>query len=213
MLLFEKFDQHQPLNRQAERYGREGVPLSSSTLADQVGAGCAVLEPLLKRIEEHVFAAERLHGDDTPVPVLAKGKTHTGRCWVYVRDDRPFHGRAPPAAMFYYSRDRGGAHVEAHLARWSGLLHADAYSGYNKLYAADRTLGPFLEAGCRAHARRPFFALADIEASARSRAEGKAPAPISPSALEVVKRIDALFEIERGINERVPTSAAPSARS
>ena len=90
-------------------YAREGVPLSLSTLADQVGAGCAVLEPILKRIEAHVFAAERLHGDDTTVPVLAKGKTDTGRCWVYVRDDRPFGGTAPPAAMFYYSRDRGGA--------------------------------------------------------------------------------------------------------
>ena len=200
MLLFEKFGQHQPLNRQSERYGREGVPLSLSTLADQVGAGCAVLEPLLKRIEAHVLAAERLHGDDTTVPVLAKGKTHTGRCWVYVRDDRPFGGRASPAAMFYYSRDRGGAHVEEHLARWSGLLQADAYSGYNRLYAADRTPGVILEAACWAHARRPFFALADIEASARRKAEGKVPAPISPLAVEVVRRIDALFEIERGIN-------------
>jgi hypothetical protein len=102
--------------------------------------------------------------------------------------------------MFYYSRDRGGAHVEAHLARWSGLLQADAYSGYNKLYAADRTPGPILEAGCWAHARRPFFALGDIEANARRKAEGKAPAPISPLALEIVRRIDALFEVERGIN-------------
>lgn len=200
MLLFEKFGQHQPLNRQAERYAREGVPLALSTLADQVGAACTVLKPLLERIEAHVFAAERLHGDDTTVPVLAKGKTHTGRCWVYVRDDRPFDGGAPPAAMFYYSRDRGGTHVEEHLARWSGLLQADAYSGYNRLYAADRTPGPVLEAGCWAHARRPFFALADVEASARRKAEGKAPAPISPLALEAVQRIDALFEIERGIN-------------
>src|ERR1022692_4419792 len=87
MGLFEKFGQHQPLNRQAERYAREGVPLSLSTLADQVGAGCAVLMPILKRFEAHVFAADRLHGDDTTVPVLAKGKTDTGRCWVYVRDD------------------------------------------------------------------------------------------------------------------------------
>jgi transposase len=92
------------------------VPLALSTLADQVGSACAVLKPLLERIEAHVFAAERLHGDDTTVPVLAKGKIHAGRCWVYVRDDRPFEGRAPPAAMFYNSRDRGGAHVEAHLA-------------------------------------------------------------------------------------------------
>ena len=200
MLLFEKFGQHQPLNRQAERYGREGVPLALSTLADQVGAGCAVLEPLLRRVERHVFAAERLHGDDTTVPVLAKGKTHTGRCWVYVRDDRPFGGGAPPAAMFYYSRDRGGAHVEAHLAHWSGVLQADAYGGYNRLYAADRKPGLILEAACWAHARRPFFALADMEASARRRAGGKAPAPISPLALEIVQRMDRLFEIERGVN-------------
>jgi hypothetical protein len=199
MLLFEKFGQHQPLNRQAERYAREGVPLALSTLADQVGAGCAVLAPLLHRIEAHVFAAERLHGDDTTVPVLARGRTHTGRCWVYVRDDRPFGGGAPPAAMFYYSRDRAGEHPRAHLARWSGVLQADAYGGYTQLYEAGRTPGPIVEAACWAHARRPFFALADIEASARRKAEGKAPAPISPLALEVVRRIDALFEIERGI--------------
>ena len=203
MLLFEKFGQHQPLNRQAERYAREGVPLSLSTLADQVGAGCAVLEPLLRRVERHVLAAERLHGDDTTVPVLAKGRTITGRCWIYVRDDRPFGGRAPPAAMFYYSRDRGGEHVEAHLARWSGLLQADAYAGYNQLYVAGRAPGPILEAACWAHARRPFFALADIEASARRKAEGKAPAPISPLALEAVRRIDRLFEIERTIHGRI----------
>ena len=222
MLLFEKFGQHQPLNRQAERYGREGVPFAVSTLADQVGAGCAVLEPLLRRVEDHVLGAGRLHGDDTTVPVLAKGRTDIGRCWVYVRDDRPFRGgadgpaesglasgktghperqqRAPPAAMFYYSRDRGGEHPRAHLAKWSGLLQADAYSGYNKLYAPDRTPGPILEAGCWAHARRPFFALADIEASARRKTEGRVPAPISPLALEIVQRMDLLFEIERGIN-------------
>ena len=200
MLLFEKFGQHQPLNRQAERYGREGVPLALSTLADQVGAGCAALEPLLKRAEAHVFAAERLHGDDTTVPVLAKGKTVTGRCWVYVRDDRPFKGGAPPAAMFYYSRDRAGAHPQAHLANWAGTFQADAYGGYNKLYLPNRNPGPILEAACWAHARRPFFALADIAASARRKAEGKTSAPISPLALEAVRRIDALFEIERAIN-------------
>ena len=203
MLLFEKFGQHQPLNRQAERYAREGVSLSLSTLADQVGAACAVLKPLLERIEAHVLAAERLHGENTTVPVLDKGKNHNGRCWVYVRYDRPFGGGAPPAAMFYYSRDRRGDHVEAHLVRWSGLLQADAYSGYNRLYATDRTPGPILEAACWAHARRPFFTLADIEASARRKAEGKAPAPISPLALEIVQRIDALFEIERGINGKI----------
>lgn len=200
MILFEKFGQHQPLNRQAERYAREGVPLSLSTVADQIGAGCAALDPLLRRLEVHVFAAERVHGDDTTVPVLAKGKTITGRCWVYVRDDRPFGGHSPPAAMFYYSRDRGGEHPRAHLANWSGLLQADAYGGYTKLYDACRSPGPILEAACWAHARRPFFALADIEASARRKAEGQTPLPISPIALEVVRRIDALFAIERTIN-------------
>jgi transposase len=200
MILFEKFGQHQPLNRQAERYAREGVPLSLSTLADQVGAGCAALEPLLRRLEAHVFAAERLHGDDTTVPVLAKGQTITGRCWVYARDDRPFGGGAPPAAMFYYSRDRAGEHPRSHLAQWSGLLQADAYGGYAQLYDADRKPGLILEAACWAHARRPFFALADIETAARRKADGKTPPVISPLALEVVRRIDALFEIERAIN-------------
>ena len=134
MIVFEKFGQHQPLNRQAERYAREGVPISLSTLADQVGACCAVLEPIFKRIEAHVFAAERLHGDDTTVPVLAKGKTDIGRSWIYVRDDRPFAGQAPPAAVFYYSRDRRGAHPQGHLAPMSGILQADAFGGYKTLF-------------------------------------------------------------------------------
>jgi transposase len=200
MILFEKYGQHQPLNRQAERYAREGVPLSLSTLADQVGACCAVLAPLIKRIEAHVFAAERLHGDDTTVPVLARGKTDLGRCWVYVRDDRPFGGPAPPAAMFYYSRDRGGAHPVRHLADYAGILQADAYTGYNKLYEVERRPAPIIEAGCWVHARRPFFLLADIEANVRRKAEGKTAGAISPLALEAVRRIDALFDIERSIN-------------
>jgi transposase len=200
MILFEKYGQHQPLNRQAERYTREGVPLSLSTLADQVGACCAVLAPLLRRVEAHVFAAERLHGDDTTVPVLAKGKTALARCWVYVRDDRPFGGGAPPAAMFYYSRDRSGEHPVRHLAGYAGILQADAYGGYNKLYEADRRPGPITEAGCWVHARRPFFVLADIAANARRKAQGKTAGVISPLALEAVRRIDALFEIERSIN-------------
>src|SRR6202795_296408 len=141
MIRFEKYGQHQPLNRQAERYAREGVPLSLSTLADQVGACCAVLAPLLRRVEAHVFAAERLHGDDTTVPVLATGKTDTGRCWVYVRDDRPFGGTGPPAAMFYYSRDRGGEHPARHLAGYTGILQADAYGGGNKHYEGARQPG------------------------------------------------------------------------
>ncbi len=200
MILFEKYGQHQPLNRQAERYAREGVPLSLSTLADQVGGCCAVLAPLLRRVEAHVLAAERLHGDDTIVPVLAKGKTDTGRCWVYVRDDRPFGGPAPPAAMFYYSRDRAGEHAQAHLADYAGIFQADAFGGYNKLYEADRKPRPIIEAACWVHARRPFFVMADIAANARRTAQGKTPGVISPLALEAVRRIDALFDIERSIN-------------
>ena len=200
LILFEKFGQHQPLNRQAERYAREGVPLSLSTLADQVGACCAVLTPLLRRVEAHVFAAERLHGDDTTVPVLAKGKTDIGRCWVYVRDDRPFGGPDPPAAMFYYSRDRRGEHPQTHLAGYAGILQADAFSGYNKLYEPDRQPGPILEAGCWSHARRPFFVMADLAENARRKAQGKTTAVISPLALDAVRRINALFDIERTIN-------------
>jgi transposase len=200
MILFEKFGQHQPLNRQAERYAREGVPLSLSTLADQVGAGCVVLDPLFKRLEAHVLAAERLHGDDTTVPVMAKGKTVTARSWVYVRDDRPFGGKDPPAAVFHYSRDRSGEHPQRHLASYAGILQADAYSGYGKLYEPGRSPGAILEAGCWAHVRRNFFVLADLAQNARRKAQGKTPTVISPLALEAVRRIDALFDIERAIN-------------
>src|SRR5674476_162472 len=200
MIVFEKFGQHQPLNRQAERYALEGVPIALSTMADAVGSVCTALDPLLRLVESHVMAAERLHGDDTTVPVLAKGKTDIGRCWIYLRDDRPFGGAGPPAAMFYYSRDRRGEHPQAHLARYAGILQADAYDGYNQLYLAGRRPGPIQEAACWAHARRPFFAMADIEENARRKAARKKEIPLSPIAIEVVRRIDALFEIERSIN-------------
>ncbi|WP_131233080.1 IS66 family transposase [Bradyrhizobium ottawaense] len=204
MVLFEKFGQHQPLNRQAERYAREGVPISLSTLADQVGGCTVALTPLFRRLEAHVLSAERLHGDDTTVPVLAKGKTDTGRIWVYVRDDKPFGGQAPPGAVFYYSRDRAGEHPQAHLAGYSGIFQADAYGGYGKLYDPGRNAGPILEAACWVHARRPFFVMADLAENARRKVQGKTPAVISPLALEAVRRIDALSEIERGINGETP---------
>ena len=133
------------------------------------------------------------------VPVLAKGKTDTGRCWVYVRDDAPFGGAGPPAAMFYYSRDRRGEHPQGHLATYSGILQADAYDGYGKLYLAGRKPGPIREAACWVHARRPFFAMADIDENARRKAAGKKEIPLSPIAIEIVRRIDALFAIERSI--------------
>jgi len=204
MIAFEKFGQHQPLNRQAERYALEGVPIALSTMADAVGAVCAALDSLRRLIEAHVMAAERLHGDDTTVPVLAKGKTDTGRCWIYVRDDKPFAGVGPPAAMFYYSRDRRGEHPQAHLAGYAGILQADAYDGYNKLYLADRKPGPIREAACWVHGRRPFFAMADLEENARRKAAGKKEIPLSPIAIEIVRRIDALFAIERDINGKTP---------
>ena len=197
MILFEKFAQHQPLNRQSERYAREGIDLSLSTLADQVGACTAALKPIHSLIEAHVLAADRLHGDDTTVPILAKGKTDTGRIWTYVRDDRPFGGLSPPAALYYASRDRRQEHPERHLKTFTGILQADAYGGYNPLFKVDRDPDPLTQALCWAHSRRKFFVLADIAANAK---RGKNAAPISPMALEAVKRIDALFDIEREIN-------------
>jgi transposase len=196
-ILFDKFSQHQPLNRQSDRFAREGIDLSVSTLADQVGACTSALAPLHALIEAHVLAAERLHGDDTTIPILAKGKTVTGHIWTYVRDDRPFGGNAPPAALYYASSDRRRQHPERHLAGFTGILQADAYAGYNGLYDQGRPQGAITPALCWAHARRKFFELADIASQAR---RGKNAAAISPIALEAVKRIDALFDIERTIN-------------
>src|SRR6056297_1983625 len=201
MIVFEKFGQHQPLNRQAERYAREGVELSLSTLADQVGAVTELLKPLHALIEDHVLAAERLHGDDTTVPLLARGGTKTARLWTYVRDDRPFGGTAPPAVTFRFSRDRAGEHPMEHLAGWQGILQADAYAGYNQLYDPKRLPGPVVSALCWSHARRKFFELADVESNIR---KGKNAKEISPIAFDAVRRIDALFDIEREINGHSP---------
>jgi transposase len=200
MMLVEKYANHQPLNRQSEQYAREGIELSVSTMADHVGACAATLMPLHELIKAHVFAAERLHGDDTTVPVLEKGKCRTGRIWTYVRDDRPFGGRAPPAAVFFYSSDRAGIHPEQHLAGYAGILQADAYGGFNALYAPDRKGGPITQAGCWAHARRKLFELADIASKVR---KGK-PTTISPIAFEAVQKFDAIFALERSINGSSP---------
>jgi transposase len=189
-ILFCKYGMHLPLNRQSAAYAREGIELDVSTLADWVGAASATLMPLVEEIRTHVFAAERIHADETTVPVLAKCKTHTGRLWTYVRDDRPFAGSSPPAAAFFYSRDRGGEHPERHLASYAGLMQADAYAGFNKLYEASRKPGPITEASCWAHARRKFFDLARLKQA--------------PIAIEAVSRIDALFAIEREINGVTP---------
>jgi transposase len=147
MILAEKYGNHQPLNRQSEQYAREGIELSVSTMADHVGACAAELTPLYELIRTHVFEAERIHGDDTTVPVLAKMKTRTGRMWTYVRDDQPFGGAAPPAAVYFYSPDRGGDHPERHRAGYAGILQADAYAGFNTVYKPERKPGPIIEAG------------------------------------------------------------------
>src|SRR5438093_5068521 len=164
--------------------------------------------PLYELIRAHVFAAERIHGDDTTVPVLAKVKIRTGRIWTYVRDDRPFGGAAPPAAVFFYSPDRAGIHPEQHLAGYAGILQADAYAGFNTLYTPDRKPGPITEAGCWAHARRKLFELADIASKARN----QKPTTISPIAFEAVQKFDAIFALERSINGLSPEARVAARR-
>jgi transposase len=190
MVLVNKFLLHQPLNRQSKTFAREGIEIDVSTLADRVGACVVALEPLIDAIRTHVMSAERIHADDTTVPVLAKMKAVVGRIWTYVRDDRPFGGGDPPAALFYYSRNRAGEHPQGHLAGYVGLMQADAFTGYNDLYRANRKPAPILEAACWSHGRRKFFDLAKT---------GEAPI-----AAEAVRRIDELFAIERAINGNAP---------
>jgi transposase len=202
MILYGKFGNHLPLNRQSESFVREGIDLDVSTLADWVGACTATLAPLVELIRSHVLGAARIHGDDTTVPVLAKMKTRIGRLWTYVRDDRPFGGQSPPAAIFYYSSDRAGVHPNRHLASYTGILQADAYGGYNDLYKTDRRPGPITEAACWSHGRRKFFVLADITKTAEARSQKK-HASWSPLAHEAVRRIDLIFDAERALNDLV----------
>jgi transposase len=185
-ILFGKYGAHLPLNRQSDIFAHEGVDIDVSTMADWVGTCAATLMPVRDAIEEHVHAAERLHVDDTTVPVLAKGRCRTGRLWVHVRDDRPFGGKAAPAAVYYYSPNREAEHPERHLAKYSGLMQADAYSGFNQLFVEGRQPGPIIECGCWSHSRRKFFELARLRKM--------------PIAIEAVRRIDELFAIERDIN-------------
>src|SRR3954466_12355275 len=137
-VIFAKYGLHLPLHRQSERFAREGVPIEVSTLADWVGAVSVSLKPLVEAIKAHVLAGTRIHADDTPVPVLAKGKTRTGRLWTVVRDDRPFGGTGPPAAAYFYSPDRRGEHAQAFLKGYAGVLQADAFSGFGQLYGPGR---------------------------------------------------------------------------
>ena len=189
-IVFGKFGLHLPLHRQSQRFAREGVPIEVSTLADWVGAVTVALAPLVRLIEAHVRAGDRIHLDDTPVPVLARGKTRTGRLWTAVRNDRPFGGPDPPAAAYFYSPDRAGIHAETWLGSYASIAQADAFSGFGRLYAPHRKPSALMEAACWAHARRKFFELAELQKA--------------PIAIEAVARIDAIFAVERDVNGRSP---------
>ena len=187
-VLVSKYADHLPLYRQSEIYARDGVELERSTLAGMVGGAAALLEPLLGALERHVLAADKLHGDDTPVPVLApgKGRTKTGRLWVYVRDERPRAGASPPAVWFQYSADRRGERPQTHLKNFKGILQADGYAGFDALYTSERVS----EAACWAHARRKYFELHQDTGS--------------PQAQEALGRIRELYAIEKIIRGKPP---------
>ncbi len=187
-VLTAKFCDHLPLYRQSAIYAREGVDLDRSTLAKWVGESSELLAPLVEALRRYVMAADKLHGDDTPVPVLAPGtgKTRTGRLWTYVRDDRPSGSIDAPAVWFAYSPDRKGEHPQRHLAHFSGILQADAYAGFNKLYEGSA----IREAPCMAHIRRKFYDLMEAHQS--------------PVATEALERIGQLYAIEKEIRGRSP---------
>ena len=187
-VLVSKYCDHQPLYRQSEIYARQGVELERSTLADWVGASSRLVDPLVEALHGYVMEAGKLHADDTPVPVLApgNGKTKTGRLWTYVRDDRPAGDRAAPAVWFAYSPDRKGEHPEQHLRQFRGTLQADAYAGFNQLYADGR----IQQAVCWAHVRRHFYDLEQAHAS--------------PIAQEALLRIVALYKVEDQIRGKPP---------
>lgn len=187
-VLVSKYADHLPLYRQSEIYEREGIDLDRSTLADWVGGASRVLAPLVEAVRRYVLDTSKLHGDDTPVPVLApgNGSTKTARLWTYVRDDRPAGDSKAPAVWFAYSPDRKGDHPQQHLQRFQGTLQADGYAGFNKLYEG----GLIQEAACWAHVRRKFYDLHQAHAS--------------PIAAEALQRIGVLYGIEREIRGRSP---------
>jgi len=187
-VLVSKYGDHLPLYRQEEIYERQGVELDRATLANWVGQTSALLDPLVEALRRHVMAAQKLHADDTPVPVLAPGlgKTKLGRLWTYVRDDRPMGDISPPAVWFTYSPDRKGEHPQAHLSSFSGVLQADAYAGFGQLYESGR----IREAACWAHVRRKFY---DLHVAHKS-----------PVAQEALWRIGELYAVEKDIRGRQP---------
>jgi transposase len=186
-VLTAKYCDHQPLHRQAEQYAREDVDLSRSTLADMVGQAARLLRPLVDALGRHVMSGQRVHADDTTVPVLAPGlgRTKTGRIWTYVLDDRPFGGTTPPGVFYRYTPDRKGEHPREHLRDFRGILQADGYAGFARLYG-----NRVCEAACMAHVRRKFF---DVFETSKS--------PLARTAMD---RIAALYGIEAEIRGRPP---------
>lgn len=186
-VLVSKYCDHLPLNRQSDIYAREGVSLSRSTLADWVGESSALLKPLVEALKAHVLGGNKLHADDTPVPVLCPGRgtTKQGRLWAYVRDDRPSGSETPPAAWFAYTPDRKAKHPAEHLKDFHGTLQADGYAGFERLFNAADPNHPIQEAVCWAHARRKFY---DIHVATKS-----------PLAEEALQRIGDLYAVEESI--------------
>jgi transposase len=186
-ILTAKYADHLPLYRQEQIYARDGVELDRSTMAEWVGGCTQLLTPLAEALAHYVYAAGKVHADDTPVPVLdpGRGKTKTGRLWTYVRDDRPAGSRDPAAVLFRYSPDRRGEHPKKHLKPFTGILQADAYAGFGHLYGER-----IREAACWAHARRAFYELHQANQS--------------PVAAEALERIGALYAIEAEIRGRPP---------
>jgi transposase len=182
-VIVSKYMDHMPIYRQCQQAAREGIELSESTVGDVVGGAHQLLRPLMNALERYVFSAGKLHADDTPIGVLApgNGKTKQGRLWVYARDDRPAGDTAAPAVWFRYSADRKGIHPQAHLKDYQGVLQADAYAGYNPIYASGRVL----EAACWAHARRKFYDIHAVQ-----------PTPITTY---VLAQIGELYKIEASI--------------
>jgi len=190
-VLVSKYCDHIPLYRLSRIYGRDGVDIDRSTMASWVGQSEALLDPLVAALGRYALAGEKVHADDTPVAVLdpGRGRTKTGRLWVYVRDDRPAASQDAPAAWYQYSPNRKGEHPQKHLKNYAGILQADAYGGYGKLY----TSGHIVEAACWAHARRPFWDLYE--------SQGRPSGSIAEQAL---LRIAALYAIEANIRGQPP---------
>ena len=190
-VMVSKYCDHTPLYRQSGIYARDGVLIDRSTMAGWIDQGNGLLDPLVAALGRYTLAGAKVHADDTPVAVLdpGRGRTKIGRLWVYVRDDRPAASRDAPAVWFQYSPDRKGEHPQKHLAHFSGILQADAYGGWGKLYESGRVV----EAACWAHARRLWW---DLHVSLK-----RAPGTVAEQALQ---RIAALYAIEADIRGRPP---------